>query len=80
MQEAQDNYILNNPEARSKKEFKHLDLLIAIILRFTHIKCAEILSNEFRRENYSFKASSVEFLEFLLNKIENKDLLNEICY
>ena len=75
MQEIQDNYILNNSENQNKKEFKYLDLLIVITLRFTQVKCAEILSNEFRRENYSVNASSGEFLEFLLNKIEDKDLI-----
>ena len=77
IQEIQNNYtILNtNSETQNKKIFKYLDLLIVITLRFTQVKCAETLNNEFKRENYSVNASSGEFLEFLLNKIENKDLL-----
>ncbi len=52
-----------------------MDLLIVITLRFTQVKRAEILSNEFRRENYLVNASSEGFLELLLNKIEDKDLI-----
>ena len=68
---------LNNLDQLYTKDFKYLGLLIAITIRFTRAKCVESLSSEFKRENYSVNASSCEFLEFLLNKIENKDLLME---
>ena len=66
---------LNNLKGLSIKDYKYLGLLIGITLRFTQAKCVESLSNEFKRENYSVNASSCEFLEFLLNRVENKDLL-----
>ena len=53
----------------------YLGLLIGISLRFTQGECEDSLSKEFKRENYSVKASSCEFLEFLLNHIEKKELL-----
>ena len=74
---SQEILSLNNLEQLYTKDFKYLGLLIAITIRFTQAKCVESLSQEFKRENYSVNASSCEFLEFLLNKIENKDLLME---
>ena len=53
----------------------YLGLLVGISLRFTQLKCVDSLSREFKAENYSVNASSCEFLEFLLNKIKDKDLL-----
>ena len=53
----------------------YLGLLIGISLRFSQGECIDSLSKEFKRENYSVKASSCEFLEFLLNHIEDKELL-----
>ena len=57
------------------KDSTYLGLLIGITLRFTQGKCLDSLSREFKIENYSVNASSCEFLEFLLNYIENKNLL-----
>ena len=74
---SQEILSLNNLEQLCTKDFKYLGLLIAVTIRFTQAKCVESLSNEFKRENYSVNASSCEFLEFLLNKIDNKDLLME---
>ena len=65
----------NNLKGLSIIDYKYLGLLIGITLQFTQAKCVESLSTEFKRDNYSVNASSCEFLEFLLNRIENKDLL-----
>ena len=56
-------------------DFTYLALLIGITLRFTQGKCQDSLSREFKIENYSVNASSCEFLEFLLNYIQDKNLL-----
>ena len=72
---SQEILSLDNLEKSDNKDIKYLLLLIKITLRFTQVKCVESLSNEFKKKNYSANASSGEFLEFLLNRIEYKDLL-----
>ena len=72
---SQEILSLNNLQKLCNTDFNYLGLLIGISLRFTQGKCVESLSKEFKRENYSVKASSCEFLEFLLNRIEDKELL-----
>ena len=74
---SQEILSLNNLEHLCTKDFKYLGLLIGITLRFTQVKCIESLSTEFKRENYAVNASSGEFLEFLLSRIKDKDLLME---
>ena len=74
---SQEILSFNNIKNLSSKNNNYLGLLISITLRFTQIKCLNSLDIKFKRENYSVNASSGEFLEFLLNKIENKDLLME---
>ena len=76
---SQEILCLNNIKGLCTKDFKYLGLLISITLRFTQAKCLDSLSNEFKRENYSVSASSCEFLEFLLNRIEDKNLLMEFA-
>ena len=74
---SQEILSLNDLEDIENKDFKYLGLLIKITLYYTQAKCSESLSNEFKKENYSVNASSGEFLEFLLSRIHNKDLLME---
>ena len=74
---SQDILALINMEELCVKDSQYLGLLIGITLRFTQAKCIESLNVEFKRENYSVNASSGEFLEFLLNRIEKKDSLME---
>ena len=66
---------LKNLGKLSTTETTYLALLIGITLRFAQGRCVDSLSREFKIENYSVKASSCEFLEFLLNHIKDKNLL-----
>ena len=70
---------LNNLNKICTTDFSYLGLLIGLTLRFTQGKCVDSLSREFIRENYSVNASSCEFLEFLLNHIEDKNLLMQFA-
>ena len=84
------NLILNSPVLKYMKETKpseellsqnninitsYLGLLISLTLNLTQGKCIENLSKEFKRENYSVNASSCEFLEFILSRIDDNNLL-----
>ena len=71
----QDITSLNYLDKVYTADSTYLELLIGITLKFTQGKCVDSLSKEFKRENYSVNASSSELLEFLLNKIEDKNLL-----
>ena len=66
---------LNNLNELCLTDNTYLGLLVGLTLRFTQGKCVDSLSREFKGENYSVNASSCEFLEFILNKIKDKNLL-----
>ena len=70
---------LNFLEKLYTSDSTYLELLIGITLKYTQGKCVDSLSKEFKRENYSVNASSSELLEFLLNKIDDKNLLMKLA-
>lgn len=57
----------------------YLYFLIGISLRFIQVKLKENLVESFEKENYSVNAASCEFLEFVLDFIQNKQRLLDIA-
>ena len=57
----------------------YLSLLLGLTLKLTQGKCIENFTKEFKRENYSVNASSCEFLEFLLSRVDDKEILMQFA-
>ena len=57
-----------------KNDMHYLQILISISLHYIRTKALDNLNDKFKKEVLSINAASCEFLEFLLNNIEKKQL------
>ena len=57
------------------KSSTYLSLLISITLSYIRCKISKKINPKFEIENYSVNAASCEFLEFLLSRINSRELL-----
>ena len=59
----------------SKDNISYLRLLINLTICYTNTKASEDLAQKFKKDIYSVNITACEFIEFLLSKVENKQLL-----
>ena len=62
-------------ETFDKDNMFYLQTLISVALHYTKAKAKDTLDEKFKKEIFSVNAASCEFLEFLLNKIDDKQFL-----
>ena len=62
-------------ETFNKDNMFYLQTLISIALHYTRTKAMDKLNDKFKKEVFSVNAASCEFLEFLLNTIDDKQFL-----
>ena len=71
-----DNHILKLGNFNfPKKDISYLRLLVNVTICYTNTKAQENLGEKFKKDIYSVNIASCEFIEFLLSKVENKQLL-----